>query len=154
MDPFPSPAGWWVKRCHHHSTLIALNTNVLKRQMDPTGKRRRREYFMRWTCTDRSGKGKGSQDIHAELFPKLSVLITCEIHDINSGTWLQFLVLPPSFECVVTAWAGSWEFSLFVVTNTQKRQRKVVFSSMKQQRKKANVHVREVSCCVVQTFLG
>lgn len=40
---------------------------------------------------------------NTELFPKVVVLITCEIHDINSGTWLQFLVLPQSFECVVTA---------------------------------------------------
>lgn len=103
MDPFPSPTGCWVKQCHHHSTLITLNTNLLQRQMDPTGKRRKREYFVRLTCTERSGKGRGSQDTHTHrAVSKILVLITCEIHDINLGTWLQLLLLPRSFECAVS----------------------------------------------------
>lgn len=59
----------WVKQCHHHSTSITLNTNLLKRQMDPAGKRRKREYFTRLTCEDRSGKGQRvSGRIHRSCF--------------------------------------------------------------------------------------
>lgn len=34
MDTFSSPASCWVKWYNHHSTPVALNINLLKRQMD------------------------------------------------------------------------------------------------------------------------
>lgn len=155
MDPFPSPAGCWVKQRHHHSTLITLNTNLLKRQMDPTGKRRKRECFMRLTCTDRSGKGRGSQDTHTQ-----SCFQNFSTHYMwNTQHKFGNLVTVPAFTskfwvCCVPAWAGSWELSLFVVTNTQKRQSKVVFSSVNQQRQKAEPrsHEKSVLLCCAKLF--
>lgn len=100
------------------------------------------------------GRAEGHKT-YTKLFPKPVVLITCETHDINSGTWLQFLVLPQSFECVVTAWAGSWEFSLFVVTNTQKKDKEKGFSpiwSSKGKKAEPLSHEKSVLLCCANFF--
>lgn len=100
------------------------------------------------------GRAKGRKT-YTKLFPKPVVLITCEIHDINSGTWLQFLVLPQSFECVVTTWAGSWEFSLLLSPTPKKDKEKGFSPIWNSKEKKAEPHSHEKSvllCCA--NFFG
>lgn len=155
MDLFPSPAGWWVKQWHHHSTLTTLNTNMLKRQMDPT-LRRKRECFMRWTCTDRPGKGRGSQDIHKVVSK------TCSTHYLwNTWHKFRYLVTISGFTSKFWVCCHSLgrELRIFTVCchqHPKKRQRKGVFSNMKQQRKKSRTPFTWEKCPVVlcKIFLG